>query len=367
MAKKMNPMALALALSVLLLVSLGCNLGSQITGAETTPAAGGDAPISTVRPVQVTPAELTSPPVEPAEAAEPAATEAPPPEPAAPAEPQPDAQADPFTGLVPCEAEACVVDGYFPFRRPAGENGRNLIDQANRYAAYRRATDDSYHGVFFLNSSGTPVVAAADGVVVVAGDDSQTRYASMANLYGSLVILQHDLPGFSEPVYTLYAHLSLIDVGVDDVVQAGDQIGQVGSSGAVRGSILYFEVRVGENDYAAVRNPALWMQPQPGEDGQLLGAIAGRVVDGDGEFLAIDNIVLELLAGPGQPAADEFYLKTYAEKRLSGQSPYAENFAMGDLPPGEYQVSIWLNGMHQQIVTVEPGKLTLVNIVIAPR
>jgi murein DD-endopeptidase MepM/ murein hydrolase activator NlpD len=260
-----------------------------------------------------------------------------------------------------CQEGVCIQDGYFLLDRPVGETGRRTIDHANRYGTYRRTSGDSYHGVFFLNSTGTPVLAVADGQVVVAGDDLKTVYGSFANMYGNLVILKHDLPGISEPVYTLYAQLSQVSVKVDDSVQAGQEIGQVGSSGSVTGSTLYFEVRVGDNAYGAARNPELWLKLLADEDGQTYGAIAGRIMDSDGNYVSMDNIVFEQLAGPGQPAIDQLYLKTYKEKRLVGMAPYDENFAVSGLTPGKYQISFWLNGMQQQEVEVQPGKLTFVN------
>lgn len=260
-----------------------------------------------------------------------------------------------------CQEGVCVQDGYFLLDRPVGDNGRKTIDHASRYGTYRRSSGDSYHGVFFLNSTGTPVVAVADGQVVVAGDDIKTTYGSFANMYGNLVILKHDLPGISEPVYTLYAQLSQVSVKKGDSVQAGQEIGLVGSSGSVNGSTLYFEVRVGDNAYGAVRNPELWLKPLQDEDGQTYGAIAGRILDGKGDYVSMNNIVLEQLAGKGQPAIDQIYIKTYAEKRLVGLSPYAENFAVSGLVPGKYQVSFWLNGMQQQEVDVQPGQVTYIN------
>ncbi len=282
---------------------------------------------------------------------------------AAPIEPVPDPTqpASVAVGNQACQEGICILDGNFILDRPVGGNGRKTIDHANRYGSYRRATGDSYHGVFFLNSTGTPVVAAADGMVVVAGDDLNTVYGSFTNMYGNLVILEHALPGISQPVYTLYAHLSQVLVSVNDSVQAGQEIGQVGSTGSITGSTLYFEVRLGENTYGACRNPELWLKPLSDEDGQAFGALAGRIVDSDGDFVSIDNIVLEQLAGPGQPALDQIYLKTYSEGRLAGLPPVEESFSVSGLAPGSYQVSFWLSGMQQQVVEVQPGKLAYVN------
>jgi hypothetical protein len=102
------------------------------------------------------------------------------------------------------------------------------------------------------------------------------------------------------------------------------------------------------------------MQPLPDEDEQLMGTLAGRILDAQGDLLVFDNIVLELLAGPGAPPTETYYLNTYSENKMAGLQPWEESFGIGDLPPGEYQISFFKNGMQQRTVQVEPGKLTLV-------
>jgi murein DD-endopeptidase MepM/ murein hydrolase activator NlpD len=339
---------IGLIVGIIFLVTVSCQLTSRALGVGDTSQVTQDA---SVEPESQLPQQDQATAAPDSNDPTPEATQE-----TAPTQPSPAAVADQT-----CLEGVCVQDGNFILERPVGGNGRKTVDRANRYGSYRRVTGDSYHGVYFLNSTGTPVVAAADGVVVVAGDDLNTSYGSFVNMYGNLVILEHDLPGISEPVYTLYAHLSQIAVSVDDFVQVGQEIGQVGSSGSITGSSLYFEVRLGENSYGASRNPELWLKPLADEDGQAFGTLAGRIVDGDGNYVTIDNIVLEQLAGPGQPAIDQLYLKTYAEKRLRGLPPYEENFSLSGLIPGQYQVSFWLNGMQQQEVEVQPGKLTFVN------
>jgi murein DD-endopeptidase MepM/ murein hydrolase activator NlpD len=257
-----------------------------------------------------------------------------------------------------CPEDSCIVDGYFLLGRPVGEGGRDTIDHSNRFGMYQKSSGEAHYGVDFLNSTGTPVVAAADGVVVVAGDDLKTNYGPMVNAYGNLVIIKHNLAGFSQPVFTLYAQLSQISVKVDDQVKAGQEIGQVGMSGRVTGSTLHFEVRVGENAYGAVGNPELWLKPLPDENGDLQGALAGRVLDAKGKYLQVSNILLERLGAAGQPAVSQIYLKTYADKRLAGHAPLDENFAVGDLPPGSYKVSFWLQGLQQRVIEIQSGKLT---------
>jgi len=77
--------------------------------------------------------------------------------------------------------------------------------------------------------TGTQVAAAARGTVVHAGP---------AGTYGNLVTVRHD-NGFE----TRYAHLSAVDVKVGDVVEAGQDVGKVGTTGYSTGPHLHFEVR----------------------------------------------------------------------------------------------------------------------------
>lgn len=354
-----------LILLALLFAASGCNSIGGLPAADepaVQPAPTQAGELAATAPAREEPA-VPSEPV--AESAEAAPTDAPE-EPAA----ESDAAPEPVEEAAPiqeedCQEDFCIVAGRFVLQRPISPPGRNTIVTSNRFGEYRKATNGAYHGVFFLNSSGTPVVAVADGAVVVAGDDSYTPYGPSRNHYGNLVILEHNLPEFDDPVFTLYGHLSEVSVAIDDVVQVGQEIGKVGMTGSVNGSTLVFEVRYGENGYHTTRNPELWLKPLPTPDGQVAGALAGRIVNVEGSYLpAPNNLLLEQLAGPGVPAIDQFYLKTYTEKRLVGLDPWQENFAISDLPPGEYQISFMLNGLYQQVVTVEPGALTLVTFVI---
>jgi murein DD-endopeptidase MepM/ murein hydrolase activator NlpD len=77
--------------------------------------------------------------------------------------------------------------------------------------------------------AGTGVAAAARGTVVHAGP---------AGTYGNLVTLRHD-NGFE----TRYAHLSSVDVKVGELVEAGADLGKVGSTGYSTGPHLHFEIR----------------------------------------------------------------------------------------------------------------------------
>ncbi len=77
--------------------------------------------------------------------------------------------------------------------------------------------------------TGTPVSAAAAGTVISAGP---------AGTYGNLVTVRH-----GNGVETRYAHLSATTVKAGDHVDAGQQIGNVGTTGYSTGPHLHFEVR----------------------------------------------------------------------------------------------------------------------------
>jgi murein DD-endopeptidase MepM/ murein hydrolase activator NlpD len=279
------------------------------------------------------------------------------------ASPVPQQEAASSGSPVPCEDKdkTCVLDGTFLLKRPIGADWRDDIDTASRYGTLRKRIRDTYYGVQFLNSTGTPVYAAAGGDVEVAGDDSQVMYGPRLNMYGNLVIIKHTLPGVSEPVYTLYAHLSEISVKAEGDVEAGEQIGLVGMTGSTRGSTLYFEVRYGKNTYEAARNPELWLEPQTDETGDPLGALAGRVLDKQGNYVHLRNILIENLRTAAQGKMRQLYLKTYLDQGQLGLDPWKESFAASYLPEGTYQISFWYHSnLYQREVEVQPGKLTYV-------
>ena len=89
---------------------------------------------------------------------------------------------------------------------------------------------NSFHtGVDLIAPTGTPVVAAAGGVV------STVAYVAE---YGNIVEIDHD-----NGLTTRYAHLSRSQVKVGDVVMKGQAIAQVGTTGRTTGPHLHFEVR----------------------------------------------------------------------------------------------------------------------------
>ena len=91
----------------------------------------------------------------------------------------------------------------------------------------------AHEGIDLPAPTGTPVLAAADGQVVYAGNGIRG--------YGNLVVLQH--PG---DLLTVYAHNSELFVTAGQAVRAGERIALVGQTGRATGPHLHFEVRQGQ-------------------------------------------------------------------------------------------------------------------------
>lgn len=351
----------------LFVLTAGCDFASRLVGADSPAPTPGEArqveedfitpesPASPTAPEGPAPQEATPQQPEPQQGAEQQPTEAP----TQPPQQEPAGGEEVYAA---CEEEWCLVDGSFILAHPLEAVTSKTIDTALPFGLYLRERRDSQRGINFLVSSGRPVMASAGGKVVVAEFDNGGPYSTPGYNYGNLVVIKHDLPQVSEPVFTLYAHLSEISVSEGDQVEKGDQIGLVGNTGDVRGSVMHFEVRIGGNSHKEARSPLLWLKAMQSPTGGKLGAIAGTIRDANGEFMNIQNIVFEQLAGSGSGVIDTFYSRTYSGDSLMGRQPWEENFSKALLPPGEYQITfLWNNVFHQMVVDVEAGKLTLVN------
>ncbi|MEU9808922.1 M23 family metallopeptidase [Mycobacterium sp. NPDC050853] len=86
-------------------------------------------------------------------------------------------------------------------------------------------------GIDIANSIGTPIVAAADGVVIATGPTAG---------YGAWVKIRH-----SDGTVTLYGHINTWEVAVGERVMAGDRIATIGNRGNSTGPHLHFEVLLG--------------------------------------------------------------------------------------------------------------------------
>ncbi|MSQ49144.1 MAG: M23 family metallopeptidase [Betaproteobacteria bacterium] len=86
-----------------------------------------------------------------------------------------------------------------------------------------------HEGIDFITDTGTPVMAAAGGVVQFAGFHPQ---------YGNMIDIDH-----GNDLVTRYAHLSKALVKEGEVLQRGRRIADSGNSGRSTGPHLHFEVR----------------------------------------------------------------------------------------------------------------------------
>jgi murein DD-endopeptidase MepM/ murein hydrolase activator NlpD len=101
----------------------------------------------------------------------------------------------------------------------------------------------SYHeGIDFAGGEGTPILAAAGGIVV---------YAEYHAAYGNMVEIDH-----GNELITRYAHASKVHVKVGDMVLRGARIAEVGRTGRSTGTHLHFEVR----QRGIAVNPAQFLQ-----------------------------------------------------------------------------------------------------------
>ena len=100
-------------------------------------------------------------------------------------------------------------------------------------------------GIDIRANVGNPVYAVFAGNVV---------FRDWIDERGNMVVLDH-----GNGYYTLYAHLDRFSVEKSDEVVAGQEIGKVGETGSLKGSILHFEIR----QHALALDPAEWLSKKP--------------------------------------------------------------------------------------------------------
>ena len=125
---------------------------------------------------------------------------------------------------------------------------------------------DHYHsGLDIAAPGGTPVYAAACGVISYISSGCVVGNSSCGGGYGNYVVIRH-----SGGRTTLYAHLSRDVVSLGDSVTTGQLIGYVGTTGSSTGNHLHFETRI--NGQAV--NPQLYVR---GGQQSFLGATGGPI------------------------------------------------------------------------------------------
>ncbi|WP_242346712.1 M23 family metallopeptidase, partial [Anaeromyxobacter terrae] len=130
-----------------------------------------------------------------------------------------------------------------PATRGRGDEGAPLAWPLKGvlYGRYGVRAGQRHDGIDIAAPEGAPVAAAADGVVIYAGEQPG---------YGAIVILKH-----ADDLVTLYAHNSRVLVKDGQQVSRGEPIARVGQTGRTTGPHLHFEVRKATRP----RNPLLFL------------------------------------------------------------------------------------------------------------
>ncbi|WP_455500515.1 M23 family metallopeptidase [Gemmiger sp.] len=116
----------------------------------------------------------------------------------------------------------------FPLRFPLPGQSRKTSGYGWRTDPMGGLGDDFHIGNDLAAAEGTPVLAAADGVVRAAGSHKS---------YGNYIRILH-----GDGDETLYAHMQYLFVKAGETVTAGQTLGTVGETGNATGPHLHFEI-----------------------------------------------------------------------------------------------------------------------------
>lgn len=158
--------------------------------------------------------------------------------------------------------ETALIDRQLRERRQpsvlpvaSGYDGSSFGTRIDPFTGRRSQHD----GVDFVAPAGTPIVAAAGGVVVAA---------EWHHEYGNMIDIDH-----GNGLKTRYAHASKVLVKVGDLVRPGQLIARVGTTGRSTGAHLHFEVHVN----GVPRNPSGFLTaaaPPPGQPAQASAEVS---------------------------------------------------------------------------------------------
>ncbi|MDR0617097.1 MAG: M23 family metallopeptidase [Synergistaceae bacterium] len=145
------------------------------------------------------------------------------------------------------------------FSGPSGQSISQLMSSRNLlwpvsgyiYSAFgaKRGKNRSHGAVDMVIKKGTPIAAAADGVVIVAAEGGKNFKG-----YGKTVIIDH-----GNGVHTLYAHCNSLLVKMGQRVKRGDFIATVGRTGRATTDHVHFEVRMAGKKV----DPLLYLPSRP--------------------------------------------------------------------------------------------------------
>jgi len=242
---------------------------------------------------------------------------------------------------------------HFYFTRPIAADQVNWPLADYRYGGSFFAPNVVHTGVDIPVSEGIPIMAAGTGTVMWAGWGLFSGlHENKEDPYGMAVAIRHDFGYKGKQLFTVYAHMSQVDVVVGQHVETGERIGLVGATGETTGPHLHFEVRLSDNTFFNTYNPELWMAPPQG-----WGVLVGRVKNEKGEYLQQFEVDVR-----SEATKKTRTVKTYGGGATNHDPYYDENLVLGDLPAGIYRVSLRIEKERMQIwVEIFPGKVTFFN------
>jgi murein DD-endopeptidase MepM/ murein hydrolase activator NlpD len=142
------------------------------------------------------------------------------------------------------EAEAQARLGELAASRAARAPKTVLPTQGRLTTCYCMRWGQMHYGLDLAAPLGTPILSAADGVVLEAG---------RASGFGNAVYIQ-DADGNVH----VYGHMRYYDVEAGQIVHAGDQIAKVGNEGYSTGPHLHYEIHRGDIDGRPL-DPEAWL------------------------------------------------------------------------------------------------------------
>ena len=142
------------------------------------------------------------------------------------------------------EAEAQVRLGELAASRAARAPKTVLPTEGRLTTCFCMRWGQMHYGLDLAAPLGTPIYAAADGVVLKAGRVSG---------FGNAVYIQ-DADGNVH----IYGHMRYYDVAAGDIVHAGDQIAKVGNEGYSTGPHLHWQIHRGGMEGRPME-PKVWL------------------------------------------------------------------------------------------------------------
>ena len=146
----------------------------------------------------------------------------------------------------PTRRAGVSIPSLMPVNNPAMTSGYGM--RVHPVLGVRRG----HRGIDLASPTGTPIHAAADGVI---------SRADWFSTYGLYVSIEH-----GGQIETRYGHMSRLNVAAGQTVHKGDVIGYVGTTGRSTGPHLHYEVRIA----GVAVNPLPYLQGdvRAGEGGQ---------------------------------------------------------------------------------------------------